>query len=550
MSNKTKPTLAGINLSLTAKIFSLALIGSMGMGIYVLFSYFSSQANSRNILEIRESTFPVVEGIGRVRAELSEIKGSFALGWSEDDEFMGEMWLEEAAVKGESLLANLDRLVEIDNNKSEELLAIKTAFLEYSSISSETLLLNYRQSIEMDELSKKISQGAEKYKELDEMLKKFREDSFNELSSLLEGTNQSGRKATLNGLFLAGCIIFALWVISYFTVALIKKDLVRVADTLLEMAEGHGDLTIIIEKHSNDEIGNLADNFNAFVFHLRGLIGVVAESTRNVTQNVLNVQGLVSDAKEGSYQQKKEIDSTVSALSELFTSAKDITENAQKAASVASDAKGGSEAGRQIVSDNHSAISALSDEVEAARVVVANLAQDSNKITTVLEVIKSIADQTNLLALNAAIEAARAGEAGRGFAVVADEVRSLAEKTAQSIEEIHAIIDKLQTGSRKAVEVMEQGKSQAVKSVEQSTLASASLNTIIEFIENMDEINANIASAAIEQNYIIDNIKENVNKILQVADSSVQTTERANGACVELSEHVKNQQAVVDNFKY
>lgn len=520
------------------------------MGIYVLFSYFSSQANSRNILEIRESTFPVVEGIGRVRAELSEIKGSFALGWSEDDEFMGEMWLEEAAVKGESLLANLDRLVEIDNNKSEELLAIKTAFLEYSSISSETLLLNYRQSIEMDELSKKISQGAEKYKELDEMLKKFREDSFNELSSLLEGTNQSGRKATLNGLFLAGCIIFALWVISYFTVALIKKDLVRVADTLLEMAEGHGDLTIIIEKHSNDEIGNLADNFNAFVFHLRGLIGVVAESTRNVTQNVLNVQGLVSDAKEGSYQQKKEIDSTVSALSELFTSAKDITENAQKAASVASDAKGGSEAGRQIVSDNHSAISALSDEVEAARVVVANLAQDSNKITTVLEVIKSIADQTNLLALNAAIEAARAGEAGRGFAVVADEVRSLAEKTAQSIEEIHAIIDKLQTGSRKAVEVMEQGKSQAVKSVEQSTLASASLNTIIEFIENMDEINANIASAAIEQNYIIDNIKENVNKILQVADSSVQTTERANGACVELSEHVKNQQAVVDNFKY
>ena len=519
------------------------------MGIYVLFSYLSSQANSRNILEIRQSTFPVVEGIGRVRAELSEIKGAFALGWSEDDEFMGEMWLEEAAAKGESLLASLDRLAEIDNNKSEDLKAIKAAYLEYSSITSESLLLHYRQSIEMNELSVKISQGTEKYKKLDEMLKKFREASFSELSSLLEGTNQRGRKATINGLYLAGCIIATLLAISYFTVLLIKKDLVRVTDTLLELAKGEGDLTITIEKHSNDEIGDLADNFNAFVFHLRSLIRVVAESTRNVTQNVLNVKELVSDAKEGSYQQKEEIDSTVSALSELFISAKDITENAQKAASVASDAKGSSETGRQIVSDNHAAITALSDDVEAARVVVANLAQDSNKITTVLDVIKSIADQTNLLALNAAIEAARAGEAGRGFAVVADEVRSLAEKTGQSIEEIHAIIDKLQTGSRKAVEVMEEGKSQAVKSVEQSTHASASLNTIIEFIESMDEINADIASAAIEQNYIIDNIKENVNKILHVADSSVQTTERANGACVELSEHVKNQQTVVDNFK-
>jgi len=542
--------MAGFHLTLSAKIFSLALIGSVGVGVYVLFSYFSSQANSRNIVEIRDSAFPIVDGVGRVRAELAEIKGAFALGWSEDDEFMGEIWLEEAAEKGASLLVNLDRLAEINIKKADQVLEIKSAFVEYSTIARESLLSNYAQSIDIDELTAKITEGNEKYKQLNEMLTAFRDSSFSEMSTLLVETDESGRKATRNGFLLGGVIIVSLWVISFFTVALIKQDLVRVADTLLEMAEGHGDLTITIQKHSNDEIGDLAENFNAFVYHLRSLIGVVANSTKNVTQNLVNVQSLVSDAKEGSYEQKTEIDSTVSALSELFLSAKDITDNAQKAASVASDAKGKSESSREILSKNHSSISALADEVEAARLVVADLANDTNKITTVLEVIKSIADQTNLLALNAAIEAARAGEAGRGFAVVADEVRSLAEKTGKSIEEIHAIIDRIQSGGRKAVEVMERGKFQAVQSVEQSLLTSDSLNTIIEFIESMDEINANIASAAIEQNYVIENIKGNVDKILDVADKAVQTTERANGACEDLSQHVENQQAVVDNFKY
>ena len=233
----------------------------------------------------------------------------------------------------------------------------------------------------------------------------------------------------------------------------------------------------------------------------------------------------------------------------MNATAQEVARSATQAASSAKSADDEAGLGREVVGQAVVSINTLAGEVERAAGVIERLEKDSGQIGTVLEVIRAIAEQTNLLALNAAIEAARAGEQGRGFAVVADEVRSLASRTQQSTEEVNRIIEQLQAGTREAATVMEQSRAQASASVERASRAGESLNAIARAVGDINEMNAQIASAAEEQSAVSEEISRNVTNISEVGQQSAEGTRQLKVAAEELAGLSAHLQAMVGQFR-
>ncbi|MBI2779856.1 MAG: PAS domain-containing protein [Gammaproteobacteria bacterium] len=223
---------------------------------------------------------------------------------------------------------------------------------------------------------------------------------------------------------------------------------------------------------------------------------------------------------QGTRQQQLEIDQVATAMNEMSATVHDVARNAGQAASAARNADAEAQKGKRVVGDNIDAIDALAAEVERAAQVIQKLEAESGSIGTVVDVIKSIAEQTNLLALNAAIEAARAGEQGRGFAVVADEVRTLASRTQQSTQEIQQMIQRLQSGASEAAKVMVQGRSQAQDAVKQAAQAGESLESITRAVANITDMNTQITSAAEEQSAVSEEINRNIVNISQIGNQT------------------------------
>jgi methyl-accepting chemotaxis protein len=202
-----------------------------------------------------------------------------------------------------------------------------------------------------------------------------------------------------------------------------------------------------------------------------------------------------------------------------------------------------------VVRNSVNGIRSLAENVEEAAGVIHRLEQDSEQIGTILDVIRGIADQTNLLALNAAIEAARAGEQGRGFAVVADEVRTLAQRTQQSTQEIQAMIEQLQEGSRNAVQVMELGRQRTEESVDLSSRAGTSLDAITSAVSRITDMNLQIASAAQEQSTVAEEMARNINQISEVSDETSHGAQQTEDASQQLSQLASELQTLVQQFK-
>ncbi|MEO6696737.1 MAG: methyl-accepting chemotaxis protein, partial [Gammaproteobacteria bacterium] len=222
-----------------------------------------------------------------------------------------------------------------------------------------------------------------------------------------------------------------------------------------------GNLTVEIQQRTQDEIGELFGSFGKMVSSLRTIIGEVTGSTAQLASAAEEMSAVTEQTSQGVKQQQSETDQIATAMNEMSATVQDVARNAAAAAQAAHQADEQASNGKQVVTQTIEAIDALAGEVEKAAQVIQKLEGDSISIGAVLDVIKGIAEQTNLLALNAAIEAARAGEQGRGFAVVADEVRTLAQRTQQSTQEIRKMIESLQTGAKNAVQVMQGGKQQA-----------------------------------------------------------------------------------------
>ncbi|SDQ01356.1 methyl-accepting chemotaxis protein [Ectopseudomonas guguanensis] len=322
-------------------------------------------------------------------------------------------------------------------------------------------------------------------------------------------------------------------------VVLITRSIVQplqaAVDAMANISSGEGDLTRNLDAHGRDELTALANYFNAFTDKLRQVIRQMLDSAGSLDQAARSLGDISSEAQRHSQQQAQQMELVATAVNQVTYGVQDVAKNAEHASSEMHTAEDQAGQGQQNIEASLRQIDQLSGTIDKAVEVIQSLASESTQIGSVLEVIRSIAEQTNLLALNAAIEAARAGEQGRGFAVVADEVRLLAQRTQQSTAEIQGMIERLQGNSEAAVKVIHDSSRASQLTVEQASLAGDSLAQIAQSLRNLSGLNASIASATLEQSHVVEDINQNVTQTAALAHNTAEAAEQSNAA----SQHLK-----------
>jgi methyl-accepting chemotaxis protein len=383
-------------------------------------------------------------------------------------------------------------------------------------------------------------------------------NAVSELEQLLNLTNAKVKtleeQVTSNvsfGTTLVVVIVLASLIIAFFTgyktVNAITIPLKKVND-LLNIASS-GDLTHNLDDSSQDEFGQLAKNCNKLILSLKELIRGINVRAEQLAAASEQTSAVTTQTTKSIQDQKAQIGLVATATTEMHSTSQMVSQNAEDTLLEIRNADQESNKVRDISLENKATIEVLARDVEDAAQVIHKLHQDSASIGSILDVIRGIADQTNLLALNAAIEAARAGEQGRGFAVVADEVRTLASRTQESTQEINAMIEVLQEGAEKAVSVMDQGKQQTAKCVEQTELATQALDIISEAVKRAHDVSSQIEQSAREQNLVSQDISEKLETIVGIAEETTVGAQQTSESSEEVARLAEELQSSIRQFK-
>jgi len=351
-----------------------------------------------------------------------------------------------------------------------------------------------------------------------------------------------------NGLIISLTILIVMLAL----VLIIARSIITPVHALSNVMQDAGrqkDLRIRAGVSGNDEITDMSVIFNNMMEEFQALLKEVANSSGKVNLASTELTMISESTSSGIQQQYAETDQLATSMNEMTATVQEVTRHAQEAANVSSTADNEAKEGISAVMDNRQAISQLASEISSTTTVINELSHESENIGTVLNVIRDIAEQTNLLALNAAIEAARAGEQGRGFAVVADEVRGLAQRSQQSTQEIQDIVERLQASAGKAVDAMNAGNEKAQYSVDKAESVSSSLESIARSVSSITDMNIQIASAAEEQAAVAEEINRNVVNISDIASSSNENSSKTTQTSEELAVLSQNLSQSVEKFQ-
>lgn len=341
-------------------------------------------------------------------------------------------------------------------------------------------------------------------------------------------------------------IIFSI-IIATLTVRSISIPLTKVNQILSVVASG--DMTQKLDDSVQDEFGDLARNCNTVIGNLQQLIqGIISRSTQLAAASE-QTSAITVQTTQAIREQKSQVTQAATATTEMSSTSQGVMQSSNDALAEIKNANNEAERVRGISLENKAIIIQLSREVDQASVVINKLHKDSASIGSILDVIRGIAEQTNLLALNAAIEAARAGEQGRGFAVVADEVRSLASKTQASTQEIQAMIQVLQSGAQAAVEAMNKGKKQAEECVEKTEVATLALDSITQAVHLAQDMSEQISDAAKEQNHVSHEISKLLESIVSIAEETASGAEQTSESSHEVARLAEELRVSVEQFK-
>lgn len=374
------------------------------------------------------------------------------------------------------------------------------------------------------------------------------------LKAIVEGSSRllqqqvSEVGALRNTVLISLLVVLGIVGFTLFTMISAIRMLPHVVTELQHIADGNLSERACIE-HNGDEIGELCIGLENMKERLRGVMTMITATSGQLAGAAEQMTAVSEQTLQAINLQQSEINQVATAMAEMSATAQEVAENASHTSESAREADNEAQQGQGVVKQSVNGINNLAQNVLEASDVIHRLDQDSEQIGSILDVIRGIAEQTNLLALNAAIEAARAGEQGRGFAVVADEVRTLAQRTQKSTQEIQNMIEQLQQGARNAVQVMEQGRQRTDESVKQTNRAGSTLDVITSAVSKITDMNLQIASAAHEQSMVAEEMTRNVTQINQMADETAEGARQTEQTSRELHSLASELQGLVQQFK-
>ncbi|MGL5287200.1 MAG: methyl-accepting chemotaxis protein, partial [Aeromonas sp.] len=322
--------------------------------------------------------------------------------------------------------------------------------------------------------------------------------------------------------------------ISYLAIRGSLAPLSTLGEAIAALSRGNGDLTRRIQIERHDEVGAVAKHVNTFIDRIHAMVRDISSSAGQLNQQAIRSHQMAGETTQGLSRQQNEISLIATAVHEMSATAVEVASNAEQTADAARASASNCEQGKQVIARNQRSITDLASQVEHASGTIRELEKNTQEINTILSTIQGIAEQTNLLALNAAIEAARAGEQGRGFAVVADEVRVLSQRTHSSTVEIRTMIETLQRNTQSAVGTMQESQLLAQNSVGDAGEATQALEQIVESIDRISQMATQISSAAEEQRSVTDEVSRNIQAVKDVSDELAGQAENSNQLASEL----------------
>jgi methyl-accepting chemotaxis protein len=532
-------------LSIAKKLFLIPIIGTVCFALYIVISTITAYDNVEILDNARTVQTPALLSSRDALNSMKNVKGALSSAVTTGDEEA----LSTAEALADEVKKELKLITSLDASMAAEVTPILNNFDNYFRLA----LPATRAYLESGDISKIQSDSQEMNESFDEaqgVLETFSKERETIFQEAISGANDSAKSLISLGIFMGLGTMVLLFATAVPIVNNLKKSIVDVVSSLKDIAQEDGDLTIRIRTRNTDEIGDLVYWFNQFIAKLQGVVKDIGNSSKPLSNLASNLNQVSMQARETITSQQMAAADAKAAVDEMTSSVDAVAHSANEAATAAGEASTAADDGQRVVNQTVSSIQSLASRVEETAVVIKKLEEDSNQVGVVLDVIKGIAEQTNLLALNAAIEAARAGEQGRGFAVVADEVRTLASRTQQSTEEIQSTIEQLQDAARSAVSVMAKGTEQATVSVDEANKAGSSLNAITDTISRITQMNDQIANSTGEQQKVADMISSNVDDINSRTDDTTSSSEQLTAVSSELEQLSRDFSRIMQQFKY
>jgi methyl-accepting chemotaxis protein len=533
-------------LSIRTKLFAIPIIGILAFMIYVTVTTITANSNVKLLENARTITFPAVLASKNSLVSMQNVKSAFESAVTTGDEDA----MSTAEVEAKIALDNLTTIDNLTPELKSEISPIEDAFSRYYEVAygvTESINSGTADFSKIGDLSKAMNADFDlAIKELTE----FNTKQLDLFQNAIQQANNAAKRLSWVGIVMTVLITLLLLGVSIPIVSNLRSSIMNVVDSLREIAQEDGDLTKRIITDNKDEIGDLAHWFNQFVEKLQNVVRDIGNSSKPLAALADSLNQASNNARDTITAQQMSAYDAKAAVDNMTNSVNAVAQSASEAATAAVEASQAADDGQNVVNQTVSSIQNLAARVDETAVVIKKLEQDSNQVGVVLDVIKGIAEQTNLLALNAAIEAARAGEQGRGFAVVADEVRTLASRTQQSTEEIQSTIEQLQNAARSAVTVMAKGTEQASLSVDEANKAGSSLGAITETISRITAMNDQIAKSTGEQQSVALSISNNVDDINARTEDTASSSEKLTEVSNELEQLSEDFSRIMKQFKY